>query len=52
MVRELTGLLVSLLGPIFFRLTAADGIPTVVTVKRLGIDFEEVLEVLKANGVQ
>ncbi len=30
----------------------ADGIPTVETVKRLGIDFDEVLEVLKANGVQ
>jgi aldehyde:ferredoxin oxidoreductase len=30
----------------------ADGIPTVETVKRLGIDFPEVLEVLKANGVQ
>jgi aldehyde:ferredoxin oxidoreductase len=29
-----------------------DGIPKVETVKRLGIDFEEVLEVLKANGVQ
>ena len=29
-----------------------DGIPTVETVKRLGIDFPEVLEVLKANGVQ
>ena len=29
-----------------------DGIPTVDTVKRLGIDFDEVLEVLKANGVQ
>ena len=29
-----------------------DGIPTIETVKRLGIDFEEVLEVLKANGVQ
>ena len=29
-----------------------DGIPTVETVKRLGIDFEEVLDVLKANGVQ
>jgi len=28
-----------------------DGIPTVATVKRLGIDFPEVLEVLKANGV-
>ncbi len=29
-----------------------DGIPTVDTVKRLGIDFDEVLAVLKANGVQ
>jgi len=29
----------------------ADGIPTVETVKRLGINFPEVLEVLKANGV-
>ena len=29
-----------------------EGIPTVATVKRLGIDFDEVLEVLKANGVQ
>jgi aldehyde:ferredoxin oxidoreductase len=29
-----------------------DGIPTVATVKRLGIDFDEVLKVLKANGVQ
>lgn len=29
-----------------------DGIPTVDTVRRLGIDFDEVLEVLKANGVQ
>ncbi len=28
-----------------------DGIPTVETVKRLGIDFPEVLEVLKAHGV-
>ena len=28
-----------------------DGIPTVKTVKRLGIDFPEVLEVLAANGV-
>jgi len=27
-----------------------DGIPTADTVKRLGIDFPEVLEVLKANG--
>ena len=30
----------------------SDGIPTVATVKRLGIDFDEVLAVLKANGVQ
>jgi aldehyde:ferredoxin oxidoreductase len=29
-----------------------DGIPTVETVKRLGIDFPEVLEVLKKNGVE
>ena len=29
----------------------ANGIPTVETVKRLGIDFPEVLGVLKANGV-
>lgn len=29
----------------------ADGIPTMATVRRLGIDFPEVLEVLKANGV-
>jgi aldehyde:ferredoxin oxidoreductase len=29
-----------------------DGIPTVETVKKLGIDFDEVLAVLKANGVQ
>ncbi|UCF92346.1 MAG: aldehyde:ferredoxin oxidoreductase [Desulfobacterales bacterium] len=29
----------------------ASGIPTVATVKRLGIDFPEVLAVLKANGV-
>jgi len=29
-----------------------DGIPTLETVRRLGIDFPEVLEVLKANGVQ
>ena len=29
----------------------ADGIPTVETVRRLAIDFPEVLEVLKANGV-
>ena len=30
----------------------SEGIPTVATVKRLGIDFDEVLEVLKANGVE
>ena len=30
----------------------ADGIPTVETVRRLGIDFPEVLAVLKANGVE
>ncbi|WDP92100.1 MAG: aldehyde:ferredoxin oxidoreductase [Desulfobacter sp.] len=30
----------------------ANGIPTVETVKRLGIDFPEVLDVLKANGVE
>jgi aldehyde:ferredoxin oxidoreductase len=30
----------------------SDGIPTVETVRRLGIDFPEVLEVLKANGVE
>ncbi|MEN8210859.1 MAG: aldehyde ferredoxin oxidoreductase C-terminal domain-containing protein [Thermodesulfobacteriota bacterium] len=29
-----------------------NGIPTVKTVKRLGIDFPEVLEVLKKNGVE
>jgi aldehyde:ferredoxin oxidoreductase len=29
-----------------------DGIPTVATAKRLGIDFAEVLQVLKANGLQ
>jgi len=28
------------------------GIPTVDTVKRLGIDFPEVMEILKANGVE
>jgi aldehyde:ferredoxin oxidoreductase len=28
-----------------------DGIPTLETVKRLGIDFPEVVEILKANGV-
>ncbi|MFO7751511.1 MAG: aldehyde ferredoxin oxidoreductase C-terminal domain-containing protein [Desulfobacteraceae bacterium] len=30
----------------------SDGIPTVETVKRLGLDFPEVLEVLKQNGVE
>ena len=30
----------------------ANGIPTVDTVKRLGIDFPEVMEILKANGVE
>ncbi len=29
-----------------------DGIPTMETVKRLGIDFPAVLDVLKANGVE
>jgi len=29
-----------------------DGIPTLDTVRRLGIDFPEVLEVLKAHGVR
>ena len=29
-----------------------DGIPTVETVKRLGIDFATVLETLAANGVR
>jgi len=28
-----------------------DGIPTIETVKRLGIDFSDVIDVLKANGV-
>jgi aldehyde:ferredoxin oxidoreductase len=28
-----------------------NGIPTIATVKRLGIDFPEVLEVLKENGI-
>ena len=28
-----------------------DGIPTLDTVKRLGIDFPEVLDILKAHGV-
>jgi aldehyde:ferredoxin oxidoreductase len=30
----------------------SDGIPTLKTVKRLGIDFEDVVKVLKANGVR
>jgi aldehyde:ferredoxin oxidoreductase len=30
----------------------ADGIPTVETVKRLGIDLGGVLETLAANGVE
>ncbi len=30
----------------------ANGIPTLETVKRLGIDYPEVLEVLKKNGVE
>ncbi|MCK5311710.1 MAG: aldehyde:ferredoxin oxidoreductase [Desulfobacteraceae bacterium] len=29
-----------------------NGIPTVETVKRLGIDFPEIMELLKANGVE
>ena len=29
-----------------------DGIPTVATVKRLGIDFPEVLDVLRDNGIE
>jgi aldehyde:ferredoxin oxidoreductase len=29
-----------------------DGIPTVEKVKSLGIDFPEVMELLKAHGVQ
>jgi aldehyde:ferredoxin oxidoreductase len=29
----------------------SDGIPTLATVKRLGIDFPEVVALLKANGV-
>ena len=29
-----------------------NGIPTLETVKRLGIDFPEVLNVLKQNGIQ
>jgi aldehyde:ferredoxin oxidoreductase len=28
-----------------------DGVPTLATVKRLGIDFPEVVELLKANGI-
>jgi aldehyde:ferredoxin oxidoreductase len=28
-----------------------DGIPTLATVKRLGIDFPEVVALLKSNGV-
>jgi aldehyde:ferredoxin oxidoreductase len=28
-----------------------EGIPTVATVKRLGIDFPDILEILKENGV-
>lgn len=30
----------------------SDGIPTVETVKRLGIDFPDVLELLKINGIK
>jgi aldehyde:ferredoxin oxidoreductase len=30
----------------------SDGIPTTVSVKRLGIDFPEVLDLLKAHGVE
>ncbi|WP_299978512.1 aldehyde ferredoxin oxidoreductase family protein [Desulfobacula sp.] len=29
-----------------------NGIPTIATVKRLGIDFPEVMEVLKKNGIE
>jgi aldehyde:ferredoxin oxidoreductase len=29
-----------------------DGIPTLATIKRLGIDFPEVVELLKANGIE
>ena len=29
-----------------------DGIPTVATVKRLGIDFPEVMDVLRENGIE
>ena len=29
-----------------------NGIPTIETVKRLGIDFPEVLELLKSHGVE
>ena len=28
-----------------------NGIPTLATVKRLGIDYPDVVELLKANGV-
>jgi aldehyde:ferredoxin oxidoreductase len=30
----------------------SNGIPTLATVKRLGIDFPEVVELLKANGIE
>ena len=30
----------------------SDGIPTLKTVKRLGIDFEDVVRLLGANGVR
>ena len=30
----------------------SDGIPTLKTVKRLGIDFEDVVKLLKNNGVR
>ncbi len=29
-----------------------DGIPTVETVKRLGIDFPEVMDLLRAHGIE
>ena len=29
----------------------SEAIPTVATVKRLGIDFPDILEILKENGV-
>jgi aldehyde:ferredoxin oxidoreductase len=29
-----------------------DGIPTLATVKRLGIDFPDIVELLKANGIE